>query len=302
LAIPLGSIRTTVELLRSDATEGLELCFDEAAAELSAADRELARTLLARAAALISAELGRAPGGQLRTRTTIPIGCGLGSSASFAVALVGVLHRSLGHEPSCELLREHAHLLERAVHGSPSGIDDSVIATGRSLAFQRDDDTQAQIVSIEAGARLELVFASTGRPLPTREAVARVAALGQREPQRFAELLGAARSTVERGIDAFTNGDRAALGRELDTCHGLLQQVGVSTPELDRLVAAARGAGAHGAKLTGAGLGGFMLALVDSRAAEDVTAALDAAGAVDRFACTLAPRPAANAIEHEDPR
>ncbi len=293
LAIPLAAVGTTIELTDPSAPKAhVQLDLDKTS-ELSEDDKQTAYELTTAAAAGVAESTGRTPRGSLRIRSTIPIGCGLGSSAAFAVAVVGALHRAVGCEPSADQLRAQAHVLERRVHGAPSGIDDSVIASGRPLVFWRDAAGRGTMDPVEPGAPFSLLFASVGRPLPTCDAVARVAALRDREPRRFEGLLAQARETVERGISAFTDGDVAALGPELDRCHRLLQQVGVSTEELDRLVDVARCAGARGAKLTGAGLGGFMLALVDDTPEQSaaVSEALQEAGARDTFSCQLAPQP-----------
>ncbi|MCK5799444.1 MAG: mevalonate kinase, partial [Deltaproteobacteria bacterium] len=286
LAIPLTALGTTVEITTRDESaphESAPLHLDDGACEppVPTRDRVLAEQMIARATELLGASVQ----GRVTSRSTIPIGQGLGSSAAFAVALVGALHRATSQEASVRTLRDHAHALEMLVHGSPSGIDDGVVAEGRPLVYRRSEALQP----IDPGTPLHLVFASAGRPAPTREAVDRVHALRARDPARFEDLLANAEDTVTRGVDAFSDGDARTLGERLNAMHGLLSDLDVSTPQLDALVQRARAAGAFGAKLTGAGLGGFMLALVAPSKIEGVHDALCAAGATTCFVSHLFP-------------
>ena len=85
---------------------------------------------------------------------------------------------------------------------------------------------------------------------------------------------------VDSARSAIENGTIELLGPLMDANHGLLRKMGVSCPELDALVQAAREAGARGAKLSGGGQGGNMIALVGAYNAEKVAAALEKTGAV----------------------
>lgn len=222
--------------------------------------------------------------------STIPVGFGLGSSAAFCVSLVGAL-AGLRPRPvpmmSVETVREHAHALERLVHGAPSGIDDSVIAHRAPVLFRRGDPLRF----LSLGGPVELVLGSCGYPGSTFEAVAGVRAFKEADEGRFDSLARSARSCVAGGVAALADGDRVALGSMLDANHELLCAVGVSTPDLDRLVTAARNAGALGAKLTGGGLGGFVLALSDGSAgaAAGLSAAMEAAGATRTMVTRVEP-------------
>ena len=102
----------------------------------------------------------------------------------------------------------------------------------------------------------------------------------EQEPQRFESLFDRVAAVVEAARSAIAAGEPERLGPLMDENHALLQEIGVSCPELDALVAAARGAGAAGAKLSGAGGGGNMIALVTANSAPQVAEALVAAGAV----------------------
>ena len=267
LAIPLTCVGTTVTVTPL-ATSQQSRWLDPT---LSPAEAELAARLLDHARARLGATTPLA----VRTDSTIPRGCGLGSSASLAVALCGAVAQVEGKALGRDALRSHAHALEGLIHGAPSGIDDATIAWAKPLCFRRGAEPEP----LNSSADLTVVLASSGRPAPTREAVAQVAALGKAAPTRFRELCEAAAEQVSLGKTALQEGDSAQLGKALNATHQLLAALGVSTPALDRLVETARSAGAWGAKLTGAGLGGFMLALVDPEQANAVSRALRADGA-----------------------
>ena len=212
---------------------------------------------------------------QIAVEESVPVGSGLGSSAAYAVALIGALSEAAGQALSVDELRAHAHELERVTHGDPSGIDDTVVATERPIWFVRGREP----LPLAAPAGLRLVLASTGEPRSTREAVARVRERRQHDLEGFSRLCDEAARVAAEGRAALEAAEWRRLGVALDRNHTLLQEIGVSTPSLDALVEAARRAGALGAKLTGAGGGGFSVALVDAASRDAVAAALRDAGA-----------------------
>ncbi|MGE5602038.1 MAG: mevalonate kinase, partial [Nitrososphaerales archaeon] len=125
-----------------------------------------------------------------------------------------------------------------------------------------------------------LAIADTGISSPTRVAVGDVRARTEAEPRRYQDLFDRIGGIAAEAKVAIRYGKPDELGPLMDRNHALLQEIGVSCPELDSLVAAARAAGAGGAKLSGAGRGGNMIALVAPKTADAVAAALRAAGAV----------------------
>jgi mevalonate kinase len=207
----------------------------------------------------------------------IPVGFGLGSSAAYCVALAGALMKLRGDtEPlDCVELNGHAHALEGLIHGEPSGIDDTVATYGCAVRFVRGEPMQR----LKPRAGLSFVLGGCGFPGSTRDAVASVARFAEVERSQFAAILSEAHHLVESGLAAFLAADRSALGPVLNQAHGLLARIGVSTPEIETLVEAARQSGALGAKLTGAGFGGFVLALTPEGRERHVADALRAAGA-----------------------
>ena len=268
LALPLTAVSTEVAVREAPGAAGPLLDSDAPEALL-----DLAQQMVQ--AALDCLGLATRTPWRIEVRSSVPLGAGLGSSAAFSVALVGALAQAAGQRLAVEAVNVRAHALEGLVHGSPSGIDDTVISHRRPLWFVKG----AGFELLDGPGTLGLVLASSGAPRSTKEAVAAVGALRQAEPARFAELCGRAREVTTRARAAFASGDAKTLGALMNENHELLRGIGVSTAALDRLAVAARDAGALGAKLTGGGRGGFMVALLPVGGEGDVCTALKRAGA-----------------------
>ena len=270
VALPLKAVGTEVRVLKDVTTKGWELHSD---VELSPEGLRRSREMLA--AAVQGAGLDPAAARRVEVTSTIPLGHGLGSSASFSVALCGALARAAGDDLEAARLRRRAHQLEKLVHGTPSGIDDAVVTLERPVWFVRGQPLEP----LEPAEMPRLILASSGAPGDTGRAVASVGQLAQADPDLFQDLCARALEAVEQGRAALMSSDWPRLGRSMDACHALLQHIGVSTIELDRLVDSARHAGALGAKLTGSGLGGFVMALVDPPREQAVAESLRHTGA-----------------------
>ena len=268
IAVPLMSLGTSVELFRDPSGGPNRL---ESGAE--GADLAMAQELMD--AAIHQLGLPQHGGGIVaRVTSTLPVGHGLGSSAALSVALSGSLVRVAGGEPSPALLNNLAHHLERVTHGRPSGIDDTVVSQQEPILFQRGEPARP----LRPGVELRLVLASSGHPGSTRDAVAGVNAFRLAHQDDFQRMCETISGLVSRGRTAMESGDLPALGRLMNRNHGILQELDVSTEALDRLVEAARGAGALGAKLTGAGRGGFCVALAPAGGEAALAKALAEAG------------------------
>jgi mevalonate kinase len=161
-------------------------------------------------------------------------------------------------------------------HGTPSGIDNTVVVYGEPVYFVRGHPPQ----TFHIGQPFMLAIADTGIRSPTKIAVGDVRQAWEREPARFDGLFDQIAAIVEDARASIADGQPDRLGPLMDHNHALLQEIGVSCAELDALVAAALGAGALGAKLSGAGRGGNIIALVTAETASRVAEALQAAGAV----------------------
>jgi mevalonate kinase len=219
---------------------------------------------------------GRAPDILVSVTSSIPVARGLGSGAAVATAVVRAVARFCGKDPSSGQVSRLVFEVEKLHHGTPSGIDNRVIACRQPIYFVRDVET----TRLPVGRPFQLVIADTGVVSSTRRVVDHVRQCRQADPQRYEQLFDRIGEIARRARSALEQGDLLAMGQLLDENHVLLVSLGVSSPELDRLVTAARAAGAMGAKLSGAGWGGNMLALVQPDQAARVAGALREAGAI----------------------
>ena len=212
---------------------------------------------------------------RLRVWSEAPPGAGLGSSGSVSAAAAAAVLAARGRRVDHEEVERLAWLAERVHHGRPSGIDHTTAIVGGFVVFE----ARGVYWRLEA-PRLRLVVGDTGVPRSTRVAVERVLSRYARHRGGMGLVYAAAARLVEEAVDALRRRDLATLGELMDVFHGLLYALGVSTPEIERLVWTARRAGALGAKLTGAGLGGIVVALVeDEETGERVAEAMRGAGA-----------------------
>ncbi|WP_191093898.1 mevalonate kinase [Nocardia colli] len=209
-------------------------------------------------------------------RCAVPPGRGLGASAACALAAVRALADHLDHPLPPETLRRAAQRGEDLAHGTASGIDAAACLADGPIWFEA-----GWVRPLTCPARARIVVADTGIPGSTSVAVAHVRTrLGVESDWARKQLITAAALT-RLAADDLATGALSALGRHCLASHALLSELGVSCQALDRLVTAAVDAGAPGAKLTGGGLGGCMIALAeDIPHADRVAAALERAGAV----------------------
>ncbi len=221
----------------------------------------------------------------------LPPGGGLGCSAAMGVAIA----RAVGRRPSGDTVQSWAMAWERVFHGNPSGIDAAVAARGGCVFFRKGEPIEA----VRVRGALQLCVGSTGTASSTKAMVDAVAGLRARRPTVIAETFEGIRSLVADARLAIEAGDRFALGRLMDVNQMLLSGLFVSTPDIERLCELARGAGALGAKLTGAGGGGSVVALVPSTAIGELVLSAWKADGFDGFATVVAPEARAVHVESE---
>jgi mevalonate kinase len=220
--------------------------------------------------------LARSPACTLRVTSTIPMAAGLGSGAAVAVALIRVYSTFLGHPLSADRISALAYEVEKLHHGTPSGIDNTVVTYALPVIFTRGQPLEI----LRLPRPFTVVIGDTGIQSPTAVAVGDLRRLWQAEPARFEEIFDAVGQIVQQARLAIESGAPESLGALMNTNHAYLQQMDVSALELDRLVNVARAAGASGAKLSGGGRGGNMIALANPEHAPVVAEALRSAGAV----------------------
>jgi mevalonate kinase len=200
------------------------------------------------------ARLGARDNLDIDLEAQIPARAGLGSSAAMAVAVARAAAARTG-ATEIEVAAAVADA-ETVFHASPSGVDAAAAAHGSIGRFTSSEGWSEVVVR----QPISLCIGLSGRPHQTAELVASVSRLCARTPAagRVIDVMG---DVTRAGLDALALGDIDSLGRLFNLAHGMLAGLGVSTPELDALVHGARSAGAIGAKLTGAGGGGAVIAL-----------------------------------------
>lgn len=223
----------------------------------------------------IARRAGRRPAGVLTVRSAIPVAAGMGSSAAVAVAVTRVLAQALGLSLTPEEISGIAFEAEKVTHGTPSGVDNTVIAFERPVWFVRGERPKPFRLS----APLPLLVAFSGIRASTREVVMAVRRRWEEAPSRYEALFDAVASVVREVRCLLEAGRVREVGPLLVENHRLLQEMGVSHPVLDRLVETALQAGAWGAKLAGAGWGGNVVVLAPEEARDRLRGALRAAGA-----------------------
>ena len=215
------------------------------------------------------------PAGELTVQATIPLAGGLGSGAAISTAIVRVLAEWAGCSLSPAAVSQLVFTVEQLHHGIPSGIDNTVIAYERPVWFVKGQVPAPFAVPHS----FTLVIANSGIASPTRVTVGDVRQAWLADPGVVDPLFDQIGFLVHAARDALLVGAWPDLGARLTQNHALLVELGVSSPLLDRLVQAALEAGAWGAKLSGGGRGGNVIALVAADMAEPVAAALRSAGA-----------------------
>ncbi|MBN2256890.1 MAG: mevalonate kinase [Anaerolineaceae bacterium] len=233
----------------------------------------------------VQKELGieHLPALTLTVTSTIPIAAGLGSGAAISVAISRVLSSFLGAPLPEESISRIAFETDHFYHGTPSGIDNTVISYGRMVFFIRGKP----IEMLANPLAFTLVIADSGKKSLTGKVVHDLRTRVEIDPARYQAIFDRSEIISRSAREAIEQGDHTRLGTLLSDNHFLLQQLAVSTAHLDLLVKTAMEAGALGAKLSGAGCGGNIIALVDANSAKSIASALRSAGAVNTIITTV---------------
>jgi mevalonate kinase len=234
---------------------------------------------------LINDKIAKLPksGWRLTIWSKIPIGRGLGSSAATSIAIIRALTKAMMKVIAPRDLINYSFELEKIHHGTPSGIDNTVISLEKPILFRKDREPSP----IHPGSMFFIV-GDTGISKKTGDVVAQVAAARDKNPEQFDRIFTQIGQIARDGALALKDGDAKKLGKLMDENQNLLQRIGVSSTELESLVDAAKMRGALGAKLCGAGKGGCMVAVAkDGVTAGNIAADLLKAGAVRSFTTKL---------------
>jgi len=222
----------------------------------------------------VSEKYGENVGLNIEINSTVPVAAGLGSSAAVAAAVTLAVGALLNVKMSKEDIFRITYEAEKIVHGTPSGIDPAISTFGGTLLFQMDTGFKPLEVTMD----IPLIIGDTGVERSTRVQVEKVRDIKERYPLVVEPLLRAAREIVVKAVEALKESDLEILGELMNINHALLYGIGVSDESLEWLTNAARKAGALGAKLTGAGGGGCMIALAKNEKLPQVLEAIQRAG------------------------
>ena len=215
------------------------------------------------------------PNLEIKISSTIPVAAGLGSGTAVTVALTRALATHIDYSMTDEQINAFTYEIEKLHHGTPSGIDNTVVTYARPVYFVKGQP----IETFQVAQPFTIVIADTGIRAPTKESVGDVRKLWEADQAKWdnvfdkvADISFAARHVIREGWIKM-------LGALMDENHMYLREMTVSSPELDNLVSAARKGGALGAKMSGGGRGGNMIALVEEEISSAVAEALISAGA-----------------------
>ena len=195
---------------------------------------------------------------------------GIGASAASCVAIARALSAYYNLNLSNEEINAIAYEGEKGYHGTPSGIDNTASTFGGLIWFQKGDTPVMEKIAIPNP--VEIVMGNTGKVADTAAAVAGVRKRRESNPEKYQEIFNRAENIAFLAKRALEDDDYKELGKLMNENHKLLQQIEVSSRELDFLVEVARSNGAFGAKLTGGGLGGNMIALTPGKDLQDTVA------------------------------
>jgi len=211
---------------------------------------------------------------------TLPGFSGLGASAASSVAIARAIAQELGMNVPDEKINQVAYEAEKAYAGNPSGIDNTAATYGGLMWFQKNMSGGTDFVEkVKTPKQVEIVIGSTGKVANTKAMVAGVAERKRQNPQKYDPLFKRAEEIAIEGRKALEAGDLKKVGALMNENHTLLQEIEVSSRELDLLVDIARKQGAYGAKLTGGGGGGCIFALTPGKELQEkVAKAIEAQG------------------------
>jgi len=189
---------------------------------------------------------------------------GVGASAASCAAIARAFSQELGLNYSDERINEVAYEGEKGYHGTPSGIDNTAATFGGLIWYKREGSSQ-MMERMKLRKPVEIVMGNTGLVADTKLVVGGVKERKEEEPEKYARIFKAAEQLAHDARKQLEQFNLEKVGGYMDENHTLLQQIEVSCPELDALVDLARNNGALGAKMTGTGRGGYMVALTPSR-------------------------------------
>jgi len=266
-----------IKALVEDCDQGIHLIIPRWGIEYELAANPQERRSFERPAGVMLDELGL--GGRamrIEVFPEVPRSMGLGGSAAMAVAIVRALDKHFRLGLSDEEVNRLAFESEKVAHGNPSGLDNTLACYARPLVYRAGDPPLVEPLNIREP--IPAVIGMTGYEGLTAKTVGRVRDAWKQDQQLYERIFDQIDALVLRGVQAIQDGDVKLLGGLMNICHGMLNALQVSTPELEQLVDIARENGALGAKLTGGGGGGSIIAVCEPDGQRAIVDAIRAAG------------------------
>jgi mevalonate kinase len=204
-------------------------------------------------------------GANLEIESQIPYGEGLGSSAASCVSSVAALYSLFSNFDKTQIY-ETAKIMEQNIHTNSSGIDCYVSTFGGIINFEPDKGFS----NVVPKKKFTLLIGTSGIKHSTGKVVSQVRQFKQENSSIFKDLTSKADEICKRAVISMNQGNESEFGRLLSENHKLLSALGVSHPEIEKMIESCLDNGAFGAKLTGAGMGGAVIALVPKGSGNEI--------------------------------
>lgn len=297
LAVPLGEIRARA-YVESRAKQGILIRARDLQRDIFV-DDDSVQDALAHITRLTLEKLQGTANLEIAVESDIPLASGLGSGAAISTAMVRALTAFFGKPLSPAEISALVFETEKMYHGTPSGIDNTVIAYEQAIRFQRGAAAERNGAATEPGsvaarispfsiARLfTLVIANTGIASPTKITVGDVRRGWEQDKARYENIFDSIAEIVQHAQGALARGENELLGGLMTRNQRELELLGVSSPEIEKLLEAGLRAGAGGGKLSGGGRGGNVIFYVEDERAEEVKRAVLEAGALGVVVTTV---------------
>ena len=264
-------IPMTIKALVEDTDEGIHLIIPRWGVEYQLSPHAQDRRSFERPAGVMLDKLGLSGRGmRIEVFPEVPRSMGLGGSAAMAVAIVRALDKHFKLGLSDAEVNALAFESEKVAHGSPSGIDNTLACYGRPIVFRPGEPPLVEPLNITTP--IPAVIGITGYEGLTAKTVGRVREAWLKDQKLYERIFDQIDALTLRGVQAIQDNDLKLLGELMNICHGMLNALQVSTPELEKLVDISRENGALGAKLTGGGGGGSIIAICEADTAPVVNA------------------------------
>jgi len=181
---------------------------------------------------------------------------GLGSSASSSIALLGALNEFYNLNLNSKDISNLSYKMEKEVHGKPSGIDNTTCSQGGLIFFKNQEFQRFDFLK-----QFKILITYSGETHNTKEAIRNVKEFCNKEPKLSTELFNKIRKITEKGLEELKHVNLVEIGHLMNSNHQILNEIGLSTPDIEKITKISRSNNANGSKLTGAGKGGCVISI-----------------------------------------